>query len=361
MEEEEIKRGNEPIDGLYKAKVHYQGVFVLGLTAMDFIMTFLPNVILILVGATLLKSGKLNIGGWSIFFMYISQLMGSISGVVAEWADVKSAQGAIMRVSGIMLNPSEFEDTYPDKEVPSGNIQITGLDFSYGDKKVFDGLTLTIKEGKKTAIIGSSGGGKSTMLKLLERFYRVPEEMVSFGGRDINTFDVRKNRSAISYVSQEAPMFSGTVRENITYGINRGVTDEEIMEVLKASCADAFVNAMPNGLDSDIGENGDKLSGGQRQKLALARGLLKKANYLILDESTSSMDTYSAAEVQKSIDEFYKGRTCIMVSHNMNIVKDADDIIVISNGKVESEGTHEELLMKSPVYREFCQTDEMEA
>lgn len=353
-ENKEIENGRVPIEEMYSANVKSAQVSCVGNIVTTIIMSVIPSIILMVIGADMINKGQLNFGNWTIFFMYSAQMTSNILTVISEWADIKGTQGAIMRVSGIMINPSEFNDTYPDKSGLEGNIEIRDLNFSYENKKVFHDLNLVIKEGQKTAIIGESGCGKTTLLKLLERFYEVEDGSVFFNGRDINTYDLVESRRSISYISQDAPMFSGTIREAVSYGVGRTLTDEEIKQALDASCALDFVQAMPEGLDSQVGEEGSKLSGGQRQKLAMTRGILRNSRYVIFDESTSSMDAHSAMETQRAIDRFTKGRTCIMVSHNMSMIRDADIIIALKNGKVEAEGAPEEMLKISQVYRSFC-------
>mgnify|MGYP000850274409 CR=1 FL=1 len=353
-EEEEVAKGEEPIEGMYKARVEAQKVMCAGNIAFNVIMGYIPNVILMLIGASLIGKGQLSFGDWVMFFMYTSRMTASISVVIFEWADIKGTQGAIMRVSGIMMNPSEFDETYPEKGAHEGDIELRDLQFSYGTEEIFENLTMTIKEGKKTVLVGGSGSGKTTLLKLLERFYDVGDGQILFNGKDINTYDIAATRKAISYISQDAPMLGDTVREAVTYGVGRTVTDEEIVQALEAASAWDFVQKMPAGIDSSIGDYGCRLSGGQRQKIALTRGLLRNSRYVLLDESTSSMDACSALNVQKAIDNYIQGRTCIMISNNVSIVMEADEVIVLKDGGVEAVGDHESLLRDSATYREFC-------
>ncbi len=204
--------------------------------------------------------------------------------------------------------------------------------------------------GKITAVVGENGSGKTTLFKLIERFYEPNEGMISFGDTDVSDINLDEWRKSIGYVLQNAQLFDGTIRENIAYGVEREVSDEEIMAAAAQAGADEFINSMPEGLDFIVGDDGSRLSAGQRQRIAIARSIMVDPSYLLLDEATSNMDIYAKEEVTRALLRLMEGRTTVMITHDMNMVIKADHIIVLKDGSVEAQGSPEEVKKNSVTY-----------
>ena len=236
--------------------------------------------------------------------------------------------------------------------INEGRIEIQNVDFAYNDAKVLNKLSLTIPAGKKVAIVGLSGAGKSTIINLILRFFEANKGKILIDNQDINLFSLSSLRQNISLVTQETTLFNDTVESNIRYGkLNASL--EEIKKAAKEAGAIEFINDLPNGLDTVIGESGIKLSGGQRQRIAIARALLKNAPILLLDEATSSLDNITEKEVQKSINNLMHDRTSLIIAHRLSTIVDADIIYIIDEGKVADKGTHEQLLNQNTLYAQL--------
>src|SRR5699024_2549857 len=228
--------------------------------------------------------------------------------------------------------------------------------FSYEKgKNIISDLSFRVPYGKTTAIVGPSGSGKTTVLSLIQNFYSVDQGEITFGSKNINDFHLDEWRNMFSYVAQDSPLLSGTIRKNITYGVDRTVSDEELKEVARAANALDFIMDTQDGFDSDVGEGGSNLSGGQRQRINIARALLRNADFLVLDEAMSSLDSKSEKAIGEAMDKLVKGRTTIVVAHDLSTIRDADQIIVLDKGHAENIGTHEELLQTSTIYRSFVE------
>ncbi|GAE08676.1 lipid A export ATP-binding/permease protein MsbA [Paenibacillus sp. JCM 10914] len=234
-------------------------------------------------------------------------------------------------------------------------LSIENLSFGYKpDEPVLQDVSFQMEPGTVTAVVGPSGGGKTTLFSMLERFYLPQKGQIRLGKAVIDTFSLRSWRGLIGYVSQESPMIAGTVRENICYGMDREVSEAEIRRAAEMAYADRFIDELPSGFDTDVGERGVKLSGGQRQRIAIARALLRNPKILMLDEATSSLDSRSEIEVQKALKNLMAGRTTIIIAHRLSTVVGADQIVFIEKGTVTGRGTHDELIREHAMYREFA-------
>ena len=236
--------------------------------------------------------------------------------------------------------------------INEGRIEIQNVDFAYNDAKVLNKLSLTIPAGKKVAIVGLSGSGKSTIINLILRFFELNKGKILIDNQDINLFSLSSLRQNISLVTQETTLFNDTVESNIRYG-KLDASLEKVKKAAKDAGAIEFINDLPNGFDTVIGESGIKLSGGQRQRIAIARALLKNAPILLLDEATSSLDNITEKEVQKSINNLMHDRTSLIIAHRLSTIVDADIIYIIDEGKVADKGTHEQLLNQNTLYAQL--------
>ena len=233
-----------------------------------------------------------------------------------------------------------------------GKITFDNIHFSYEDNKVLNGLSLNIEAGKMLALVGPSGGGKSTLCNLIPRFYDVDGGDILIDNKSIYDLSLESLRSNIGIVQQEVFLFTGTIKENIKYG-KQDATDDEIIEAAKRANIHKFIISLPDGYDTFIGERGVKLSGGQKQRLSIARVFLKNPPILILDEATSALDNVTEFLIQKSLEELCKGRTTIVVAHRLSTIKNANEIIVLTDKGIEERGNHEELLRKDGIYAEL--------
>jgi ATP-binding cassette subfamily B protein AbcA/BmrA len=262
--------------------------------------------------------------------------------------------GATERLSQILEHEQEEQLEGAVQVDPTLPLIIDQVSFSYPTSDVvLRQLSFTIEPGQVTAIVGPSGSGKTTLFSLLERFYEPTEGIIRQGETPIQEFNLREWRQQFGYVSQESPLLAGTVRENICYGMDREVTDEEVHQAARLAFADEFIQALPDGYETEVGERGIKLSGGQRQRIAIARAILQNPKILMLDEATSNLDSTSEKVVQEALANLMKGRTTLVIAHRLSTVVDADKIVVIEKGRVTGEGTHEELWKSHTLYQQL--------
>ena len=265
------------------------------------------------------------------------------------WVLGKRAQGATQRLSDVMILP---EDGFGNVQAEDGGvIEFKNVCFSYGGQDTLSNVSFKIPYGSKFAIVGPSGSGKSTILNLIEQFYRPESGSILMNGKDISEYEIRSYRSLFSYLPQNAPGFSGTVRDMLCYGSDDSHEDRELTQLLKEVNMSDSVS-----LHDEVGQEAGKLSGGQRQRLAVARMLLKDADIILADEATSALDVKGAKDISKLIDRHAAGKTRIIVAHDLSLVTDADSIIVIDKGKVVDQGKHEELLQRCTLYRDMFNT-----
>lgn len=310
------------------------------------LLNFINNFVLITAGAVMAALGYCDFG--TVFA--ILSVQGNVSGMLLtfgnSWGMMQESIAAAELINDILSEEREARSPLIDRnsDMSAEYISFEDVRFTYDDKRgrVINGLTLKADEGKVTALVGPSGGGKSTFIKLLSGFYKIDSGKIYFRGRNIDAYSLSELRSMISYVPQDAYLFDTTVRENISYG-RPGASNEEIIEAAKAAGAHEFIREMPKGYDTQVGERGESLSGGQRQRIAIARAFLKNAPILLLDEATSALDTENELIVQKSIDALMKNRTVIVVAHRLSTIEKADKIYVLERGRVTQSGTHEEL------------------
>ncbi|WP_343034659.1 ABC transporter ATP-binding protein [Lentilactobacillus kribbianus] len=214
-------------------------------------------------------------------------------------------------------------------------------------------ITFDAHPNSIVAFAGPSGSGKSTLFSLLERFYQPDTGHIRIGDHDLTDVSLRSWREQIGYVSQDSAMFAGTIRDNLTFGLDKEVSDDDLWQVLKLAFADQFVKEMPDTLDTEVGERGIKISGGQRQRLAIARAFLRNPKILMLDEATASLDSQSEEMVQKALNNLMANRTTLVIAHRLSTIVDADKIIFIENGTITGQGTHQELLKDHDLYRQY--------
>ncbi len=308
--------------------------------------------LILVAGGLFFYHGKINAGEFTAFVLYIAMLLNPIRTLISIFEQLQSGISGFERYREVLMEAPE-EETGKITEFPQGDIVYDDVDFSYvnkeGETQVLSNLTLTVPYGKTVALVGPSGGGKTTLCHLLPRFYELQGGKITVGGTDVKDLAREALRKNVGIVQQDVFLFSGTVRENIAYG-NLAATDEEIIEAAKKANIHEFVTGLPNGYDSEVGERGVKLSGGQKQRISIARAFLKNPPVLLLDEATSALDTVTERQIQASLEELSKGRTTVVVAHRLSTVQNADLIYVITKDGVAESGTHAELLSLGGVY-----------
>ena len=349
-EELEIKRFAEKNEEYLRMNINVAKVRAKYMSALIFIVG-VSALLVFWAGGILTIQGVITLGTLIAFYGYIMQLVMParfLGFLVSFYSQAMAAGERILEI----LNEKPTVVEKPDAiELPpiKGNIKFENVSFKYGDKWILKNVSFEIPAGKTVVILGTTGAGKSTILKLIPRFYDVTEGRILIDGYDIRDVKLESLRKQIGIVPQDIFLFSGTIRENIAYG-KPDATEEEIIRAAKLANIHDFIVSLPNKYDTIIGERGVTLSGGQRQRVAIARAILTDPRILILDDATSSVDVKTEYEIQKALEQVLKGRTSIIVTQRMSVVKKADMIIVLDRGRVVGIGTHDELYQKNPVY-----------
>lgn len=337
-EKKEEKTIGKRIKELYKVTILNEWVFAFT-TPVYTLVNVLQFIVMILVGRQFYSQGLISLAQWVAYFAFANQIINQLSAYAGYWTSLKSAQGATNRVSGILQLSSE--DTLKGEIVDSleGDICFENITFGYGAEPIFKNFNLRIPAGKVTAIIGNSGSGKTTLLNLTERFYDLWEGKITIGGEDISKYTRKSYRSKLTYITQESTLLSGTIRENMVYGINREVSDSELDLICEKVGLKEYIDSLTDRYDAQVGEGGGRLSGGQKQKIAIARGILKDNSYLLIDEGMAAMDAESKDSVWNGISELMKGRTTFYAAHDKQSILKADEVVVLVNGSVSIQGS----------------------
>lgn len=350
-EEHEETAGKKVAHKLYKANmklVFLDNISEGIVSALDIMQKF----IVIVVAVVLMQQGKIDIAMWMAFFLFIQNLFPNMDAIFDTWLRIKGMHGAFHRIIDIMDGPSEEMGktaTFPE----SGDICFKDVTFTYpeADAPALDHVSFTVPRGSSTAIVGLCGSGKTTSVSLLERFYHQESGDIFIGDTNIHDISLGDFRRKLAYVQQGADIFSGTVREVLTYGIDREVTDEEILAAAEKTGFDEYLELCKEGLDTEVAPGGESMSGGQRQRLVLTREVIRGGDIILMDEPTSALDVQVSVKIQDTMDALFADKTRILITHDLSFARKYDRILVMENGKLVGEGTHESLLETCEMYR----------
>jgi len=348
-----LKRGNSLIDNLFK--FGKREAIVDGVIGPIMTMVMMALFVMILVvGALRVSKGESTMGTLFSFIMYLFQIMPAMAAIGTFSTTFSKTQGATQRLITLLDEDVEALDEGATVDVEGQTLSAEHIDFQYeDDTPILRDVSFEAKPNTIVAFAGPSGGGKSTVFQLLERFYTPTAGAIKIGDTDIEDVALSSWREQIGFVSQDSAIMAGTIRENLTYGLPGDYSDERLWEVLGLAYADQFVHEMPEQLDTQVGERGVKVSGGQRQRLAIARAFLRDPKILMLDEATASLDSESEAMVQKALEQLMQNRTTLVIAHRLSTIVDADKIYFIEHGSVTGSGTHQELLASHELYAEY--------
>lgn len=354
VENQKFEQDNHSFLNIKKASYRIMGQVNVMLRAFDGAMYLM----VVLAGGLFILNGGIEPADLVAYVMYVGTLIATIRRIVEFAEQFQRGLTGIERFIQIMDADIEIFDEPDAVELKNttGHVEFKNVAFEYPDdhNQVFDGLNLEIKPGEKVAIVGPSGGGKTTLCNLIPRFYDVSDGQILLDGKDVRSYTLKSLRQNIGMVQQDVYLFSGTVMENILYG-RITATKEEVIEAAKRAGAHEFIMELKDGYDTYIGERGVKLSGGQKQRISIARVFLKNPAMLILDEATSALDNESEFEVARSLEELAKGRTTLTIAHRLSSIRNSDRILVLTDSGIVEEGNHDELLAKKGLYYEFYQ------
>ncbi|MGN7399250.1 ABC transporter ATP-binding protein [Cytobacillus praedii] len=352
-ENTEKQKGYKGIQHLFQFGLREAKIQAVISPFMTFIM-MLMLVILIGYGGVQVASGALSAGSLVAIIFYMFQIVVPFTQMASFFTAFQKAVGATERIQEILGIEKESSSQTLNVSNSAQDLTFRNLSFAYKENPIIKNISLTMLSGKTTAFVGPSGSGKTTLFALLERFYMPKSGEILFGETNISDFNLLSWRSQIGYVSQESPLMSGTIRENICYGIENQVSAEEIQRAAELANAAEFIERLPKGIETEVGERGMKLSGGQRQRIAIARALIRNPKILLLDEATSNLDSASEHLVQQALQQLMAGRTTLVIAHRLSTIVEADQIAVMEDGCITGTGSHHELLESHALYRKLA-------
>lgn len=351
-ENADLQLGYECAEELYKANLKY---WLIDGASQPFTYSTegIVGAIMLITGSIMVQNGQLDMASLMTMFAMRQSVYIYMIQFIFCYHNLKDAQGSTAKIAELMASEPEALEREKSFTQPDADIAFEDVSFRYGDRDVIQNVSVIIPKGKVTAIVGPSGAGKTTMLSLLERLYTPNGGQVKFGDTPVEKIHLDQWRGAMGYIQQASPLLSGTIRDNIVYGLNREAKDEEVIAAAKKARAYDFITKLPQGFDTDVGQLGGKLSGGERQRIAIARMIIKDPDYLLLDEATSNLDAENETEVQAALNGMMEGRTAVVVAHNLRTVVSADNIIVMDQGRIQATGTHQSLYGSNELYTKY--------
>ena len=349
-EREKFEVGNEMYVNARKDAYKAMGQFHSGNT----FVTDIFNVVVLIAGGLFLYNGKIQFGDYSAFVVSIHMFIGPVMTLINFMEQYQNGVTGFERFLEIMdADPEQDAPDAVDAGKLEGRIELRNVTYTYdGEKDVLDNVSLTIEKGRKFALVGPSGGGKTTICHLIPHFYNVESGQILIDGKEIHTLTNESLRRNIGIVQQDIYLFNASIKDNILYG-RLDATDEEVYEAARRANIHDYIMSLPEGYDTQIGERGVRLSGGQKQRLSIARVFLKNPPILILDEATSALDNTTEILIQTALDDLCHGRTTLVVAHRLSTIKNADEIAVVSGGKIVEQGSHDELVGQGGIYSEL--------
>lgn len=321
-------------------------------TALAGMLMKLGIVSVAIVGANMLIAGQINILVYIAYLILTASIYVPIEGILSFMAMIVTLDGVVARIKEIKTMP--IQEGKQEMNPRDYSIDFKDVVFGYEDYTVINGVSFTAKQGEVTALIGASGSGKTTLTKLATRFWDIQQGKILLGGEDISQIDPETLLKNYAIVFQDVVLFNASIKDNIRIG-KKGATDEEVTRVAKIARCDEFIDRMPDGIDTVIGENGERLSGGERQRISIARALLKDAPIILMDEATASLDVENESLIQEALSELIKEKTVIVIAHRMRTIRGANKIVLLHQGKIEAMGTDAELQMQSATYRKMLE------
>lgn len=316
---------------------------------------YTATVVIMWFGGNMILESQLQVGDLTGFLSYVLQVMNALMMISNVFLLLTRSLASARRVCEVLEEtPDIASPEHPAENIPNGSIDFCGVSFKYREEAreyALSDVNLHIEAGQTVGIIGGTGSAKSTLVQLIPRLYDVSQGQVCVGGRDVREYDLKALRDAVGIVLQKNVLFSGTVRENLLWG-NAGASEEELWAACRAACADEFIARLPKGLDTDLGQGGVNISGGQKQRLCIARALLKRPTILIFDDSTSAVDTATEAKIRAALAEM-EDETKLIIAQRITSVMEADQIVILEDGRVHAVGNHESLLASDPIYQEI--------
>lgn len=358
-EDYENGRFQKAADALRQAQLRAERIIVFNMPVMQ-LAVYACMIAVSWFGGNLIISGNMHTGELMSFLSYIMQILMSLMMISMIFVMLVLSRASLERINEVIDEPIDLTDA-PDAvdEVKDGSIEFENVSFHYGKRggNVLENVSLKIKSGKTIGIIGGTGSAKTSLVQLIPRLYDATGGTVRVGGRDVREYKLDALRGAVTMVLQNNVLFSGTIRENLLWG-DRNATDEQIKAACKAACADDFVRSFPKGYETDLGQGGVNVSGGQKQRLCIARALLRKPKIMVLDDSTSAVDTATDAKIREALRTQLKDTTTIIIAQRVGSVMDCDCIIVMDDGHIDAVGTHESLLAENAIYREVYESQQ---
>ena len=321
-------------------------------TALAGMLMKLGIVSVAIVGANMLIAGQINILVYIAYLILTASIYVPIEGILSFMAMIVTLDGVVARIKEIKTMP--IQEGKQEMNPMDYSLDFKDVVFGYEDYTVINGVSFTAKQGEVTALIGASGSGKTTLTKLAARFWDIQQGKILLGGEDISQIDPETLLKNYAIVFQDVVLFNASIKDNIRIG-KKGATDEEVTRVAKIARCDEFIDRMPDGIDTVIGENGERLSGGERQRISIARALLKDAPIILMDEATASLDVENESLIQEALSELIKEKTVIVIAHRMRTIRGANKIVLLHQGKIEAMGTDAELRVQSATYRKMVE------